>query len=183
MSVQEKLARLQPKTQSYTDSGGGFGGLTAADIAAGLTGSSPLGEFIVWFKYVGSEPPGYGKGTLIKLSVERIASKLGGGNGLIPELLDIALDGYAGHHKCPECHGKSKIIINGLEHNCPSRRCVDGHIRINAREVSKMLKVRYQDYLKLYARSYNEISKMLDEILPEQESQALSTLFKNINFE
>ena len=52
MSALEQLARLNAKTQSFTESGGGIAKITPQDIAASLAGLPKLAQEYAYVKYV-----------------------------------------------------------------------------------------------------------------------------------
>lgn len=179
MSVEERLSRLTPKTQSFSDSGGGFDTMSPQELAACLSGSPPIGEYIVWRRYVDDRTaPGYGKGTLLRLSVERVVERFGKNKGLIPEMLDIAIDGYIGAHKCPKCGGRQYETERGIVIKCPSIRCKDGSINLKGAEIARMLDITYDQWRDKYMAIYQEIDRLLTEVIPEAEAETLRMVIR-----
>ena len=130
--IEEKFTKLNAKTQSFTDTGGGFGGMTAQDLCAAMSGITPLGELIIRRKYINSAERGVGYLELLKNSIYRIyeADKQPKKKNMIDPLLEIALEDYVGGFKCPQCDGRKEVILDtGQVHKCRSTRCHDGKVK------------------------------------------------------
>ena len=171
----ERLARLNAKTQSFTDTGGIFDGMTPQDIAASLAGLNPIEFFIVWRKEVNHKERGQGYVMLWKDALFKIeeSEKLPKMKNRTMELFDIALDDYLFQYPCPQCNGQSVLILdNGQIHKCRSRNCHEGHAKRNDRTRARLMKVTPLVYSRQYKPAYGIIADYLTRTLPEAESAA-----------
>jgi len=180
MSVEERLARLNAKTQSFTDTGGGFGGMTVLDLCAAMSGISKTGELIIRRKYVDPKDKGEGYYRLLSESVARIydAGKQPKKKNMIQPLLDIALDDYCGNNLCKSCNGTGEVLSAGVIRKCRARACVDGRTAMKDCDKAKLLGVGAMDFRRNYRDAYGIIERYLVNILPNEESEALSTIRK-----
>ena len=181
MSIEERFSRFNPKVSSFELSFGGFGAMTVQEFLASMYGVSPIGEFIIWRKYVDDKTRGLGYVQLMKEAIYRVDDKEKREKirTRIPELFDIALEDYTGLFKCPQCNGRSQLVLpTGQVHKCRSQRCINGYVQRRDHERAKVLKVKPIDYSRNYKPAYLVIDKYLTETLPEAESAALSRIIR-----
>ena len=177
MSVQEKLARLNPKTQNWSDSGGGYGGMTAQDLAAAMAGCDPIGEMVIRRRYLDSGDKSIGYYSLLRMVIMEVydsAREM----GMIQPVFDIALDDYIGGFLWKTCHGRQEVTVKGITRKCHSRRCVRGYRQRLDYERANILGVKAKQWERLYKPIYEHISKYLTKTLPEKEGEAMRTVMK-----
>ena len=171
----ERLARLNAKTQSFTDTGGGFDGMTTADIAASLAGLTPIQTMLVYRRFINDDERGQGYMELWKNALFKIeeAGKLPKVKNMTLDLFQIALDDYLNKFRCPVCDGKSILVLDtGQVHKCRSNRCVDGRYTMYDKDRARLMNVTPLVYSRQYKPAYAIISDYLTRTLPEAESAA-----------
>jgi len=182
----EKLSRLNAKTQSFSDSGGGYGSMSVSDLAACLAGCNPIGELILRRRYVDKKERGLGFAQLQRQVTLKIyeADKQPSKKDMIHKILDVALDDYIGGHVCHFCQGRKEIITEqGKVHKCRSKNCVDGFItRRPAHLKAKAMGVSAKEWERHYKGAYRVIEQYLTLTLPELESAAYNHVKKRANW-
>ena len=170
----EAFARLNCKTQSFSDSGGGKVEFTVQDLAASMADCSPIQTWIIWRKFVNDKERGQAYMELWKECVYKIDEK-----GKMPkdknnllELFEIAVQDYIGGVICPKCEGRQELKVGNRVFKCQSVRCIDGKVKRNDADRARMMKTNRTTYLRQYKPCYTIISDYLTRVLPEAESSA-----------
>ena len=185
MSVDERLARLNAKSQSFDSTGASFGGMSVSDLAGAMAGITPIGELIVCRKYIDPKDKGAGYYELMRDSIQLVYDKdvIPKKTNMIQPLLDLALDDFCSVFKCNQCKGRGEVILDtGQVHKCRSTRCVDGMVRRKDVDRAKALKVKAMDFRRLYKPAYDVINDYLTRTLPDAESEALILINKQANW-
>lgn len=180
--IEERLTTLNPKSQSFEGGAGGFGAMSVQEFAACLAGTKPIGEYILWRKYVNDKDKRPGYYVLLNNIVNKVyeADKLPKQNDLLEPMLNVALNDYCGGAQCPQCKGKGKVILpTGLERACRSTLCSgSGRRAYKDHEKAKMIGVKALDFSRHCKQAYLVIERYLTVTLPEAESQALTHVIK-----
>ena len=171
----EAFARLNAKTQSWTDSGGGVVEFTEQDLAAAMSGLTKIGGWFIWYKFVDRKEKDRGYYILVNEAIQRVydAGKNPKKKNTLWTLFDIALEDYMGDIICPKCKGRSEIHHENRIFKCSSSRCHDGKIRERYdSERARAMGVDKTAYSRHYKPAYGIISDYLTKTLPEEESAA-----------
>ena len=180
--IEEKLTRLNPKSQSFESSGGSFDSMTPQDLAAALSGLTPIQTFIVYKKWIDSTTRGEGYIKLWKDCFFKIikAEALPSEKGKTVVLFDIALAEYSGEHLCPQCNGRAVLLLPGGHiHKCRSLRCNEGRVStLKDKDKAKLMGVTPLKFSREYKKAYSIIADHLTRTLPEAETSALRLIQK-----
>lgn len=183
--MEERLTRLNAKSQSFDSTGASFGAMSVADLCAAFFGVSPIAEHIIRKRWIDDKDksPGYYK--LLRITIEKVeqSGHRKKARRRVQELLDIALDDYCKLFKCPQCDGKAQLILpTGQIHKCRSLRCHDGYVRRLDVDRAKLLGCKSIDYSRNYKPAMNVINDLLTRTLPEAESAGMSRIIKQSNW-
>lgn len=178
-----RLTILNPKTQNFSDTGGGFDTISPQDLCAAMAGIDAIGEFVIRRRHLNPQERGLGYASIYRMSVIEICNqdKQPNKTDMIGSLLDIALDDYFDNVACPVCKGRGEVTRMGITRKCHSTRCKEGRIDRKDSERYKLLGVDRYDYAKHYKPAYRIIYKILCETLPEAESRAVGLIERRMN--
>ena len=181
MSIEERLTRLNAKSQSFESSGGSFDSMTAQDLAAALSGLTPVQTFIVYRKWIDDTTRGQGYMKLWKDCLFKIieADAMPKERGKTLELFDIAINQYMGKYLCPTCQGRSVLLLpGGLIHKCRSLRCNDGRATLKDKDRARLMSVTPLKFSSEYKPALRVIDDHLTRTLPEAENSAIMHIQK-----
>jgi hypothetical protein len=179
--IEEHLSRLGVKVQSFSDTGGSYGAMTAQDLAAALSQCDKVGQEVIWRKVMEGESlkqEGYKKiydGAWDLVLKHKLISQIDA-QMVTYKLLNIALDDYCLRYNCKSCGGTEYVWYGKVKRPCPSKQCVEGKRYRTDRERAKDMQLPKQTYSDSYKRTYGYIDRYLTKTLPNAESLAISEL-------
>lgn len=190
MSV-EILTLTNAKTQSFTDTGGCFDGLTASQINGALAGCDPIGELILRRKYLNPKETGKGYLMLFNQSQDYLRNKGKypkrlDAQAIIGRLVELYLEEDTQHNVCPTCRGRTDdkgvtVAVNhrGLLKRC--RRCGGGgKISWTDKQRSLLIDVKQATFSRVYKDVYRLMSHYLDGVVDRAEKQAEWHVMSNL---
>lgn len=186
------LTITNAKTQSFSDTGGFFDGLSAEQVNSALAGCDAIGELILRRKYLDPKETGKGYLELYRRAVTHLKKR----NKLpkrldvlsiIAKLVDLYLLEDTQANICPTCKGRADQSTNktyvvdrrGIRRVC--RRCGgSGQITWIDKERAQQLSVKSYTYSRVYKPMYLVMQDYLNPMVTDCENKAIWHINKRL---
>lgn len=171
------LTRLNPKSQSFTDTGGG-GDLTPLDIAAACAGADDLGLRVLLTKVCGDRTH---HGQMFYQIYGIVVSRAAKGGWRVPKgeeklraLTQLAIFEAVNDFACPACNGTK---FNRKRPSQPCAPCAgNGRLRLTEPLRAEVLGITRQAWYKLWNQRYREVQ----QIIGDHESSATRKIYRQL---